>query len=88
MQGHDPVGGADELAADEDCRDGRRTPKASGEVALHVAAAWVLVQLVDRGAHAEAREEACHRVAHRAVARGEDHHRFLGRQLCHPLHRV
>jgi hypothetical protein len=79
VQGHDLVGGADEPAADEDGGDGRRASEAAGEVALHVAAARVLVQLVHRRAHAQLGEEARHRVAHRALARREDHHRLLRR---------
>ncbi|CAN6347927.1 unnamed protein product [Urochloa humidicola] len=85
VQRHDRVGGADEPAAYEDSRDRRRTAEAAGELPLHLAAARVLVELVHRRVHAELGEEAQHRVAHRALAPGEDHHRLLRRQPGHPL---
>jgi hypothetical protein len=89
VQRHDLVGGANEVAADEDSRDRRRAAEAAGELPLHVAAARVLVQLVHRRAHAKLGEEARHRVAHRALAPREDHHRLLRRQPRHPLrHRL
>jgi hypothetical protein len=81
VQRHDPVGGPDELAADEDGGDGRRAAKAAGELPLHVLSPGVLVQLMHRRAHAEVEEEAHHRVAHRALARREDHHGLLRREL-------
>jgi hypothetical protein len=81
VQRHDPVGGPDELAADEDGGDGRRAAEAAGELPLHVMSPGVLVQLMHRRAHAEVEEEALHRVAHRALARREDHHGLLRRQL-------
>jgi hypothetical protein len=81
VQRHDLVGGADEIAADEDGGDGRRAAEAAGELALHVTSPGVLVELVHRCAHAEVGEEGLHRVAHRALARREDHHGLLRRQL-------
>ena len=60
VQRHDLVGGANEVAADEDGRDRRRAAEAAGELPLHVAAARVLVQLVHRRAHVELGEEAWH----------------------------
>ena len=85
VQRHDLVGGANEVAADEDGRDRRRAAEAAGELPLHLAASRVLVHLVHRRAHAEVGEEAQHRVAHRALARREDHHRLLRRQRRHPI---
>ena len=85
VQGHDLVGGADEVAADEDGGDRRCASEAASELPLHLAPARVLVELVDGRAHAELVEEARHRVAHRALARREDHHRLLRRQSRHPL---
>ena len=87
VERHDAVGGADELAGDEDGGDGRGAAEAAGEVALHVPAVErVAVELVDGGADAEVGEAAHHRVAHRAVARREAHNRLLRRQLRRPLH--
>ena len=82
---HCLVGGADEPAADEEGKDGRRAAEAAGELPLHLTAARVLVELVHRRAHPQLGEEARHRVAHRALARREDHRRLLRRQSRHPL---
>ena len=80
VQRHDLVGGAD-----VECGDARRAAEPAGELPLHLTAARVLVELVHRRAHPQLGEEARHRVAHRALARREDHRRLLRRQSRHPL---
>ena len=85
VQGHDPIHIPDEFATDEDGGDGRRASEAAGELSLHLASPGVLVELVHRRAHAEVGEKANHGVAHRALARREDHYRLLRRQLRQPV---
>jgi len=89
VERHDPVGAADELAADEDGGDGG-APAAQHleEGALHVLAPGVSVQLVHQRVHAQVRHQLRHRVAHAAAAQREHHHRTLRRQLHHTLHLI
>ena len=64
---------------------GGARPRPRASLPLHLTAARVLVELVHRRAHPQLGEEARHRVAHRALARREDHRRLLRRQSRHPL---
>lgn len=87
---HDSVHGADELAADEDDRDGGGAAgtEEAGEGALHVGATWVLVELVDGGVDPHAAKEALDGVAHAARAHAEDDDGVLGGQPLDALQRV
>jgi hypothetical protein len=86
VEGHDPVGAADELATYEDGGDGG-APAAEHleQRALHLLTPGVAVQLVDQRVHAQVLHQLRHRVAHAAGAQREHHHRPLRRQLHHAV---
>ena len=86
VKGHDPVGAADELAADKDGGDGRApTAEHLEQRALHLLAPGVAVQLVHQRVYAQVLHQLRHRVAHAAGAQREHHHRALRRQLHHTV---
>ncbi|CAN1807090.1 hypothetical protein LINPERHAP1_LOCUS24902 [Linum perenne] len=85
MKGHNRVSRANKLAPNENSWN-RRVATELNKGPLHLLATWVLIQLVNGGAHTLLVEEPLDCMAHVARALAEDHHRLLRSQLRHLVH--
>lgn len=88
MEGHDFVGGADEVAADEDRRHGGVAAH-PGQGSLHFFPVLVVgVDVVHVGLHAQLLEQDVHRVAQTTCGFAKDHYAVLGRQAFYLFHSI
>lgn len=86
VESHEGLDATQELAADEDGRNGLLAIRQEViEHGLDVVAGGVLIELDDGGSHAEAEEEALGHGAHAAATHAEHHHCIAGSQLLHCL---
>ncbi|CAI0466700.1 unnamed protein product, partial [Linum tenue] len=85
MKGHDLIGTADKVAADEHNRKVTGNT-VSSQCLLDLPATWDLVELVDCRVNTKVEEQGLDGVTHAARALAEHHHRPLRRQLEHSIH--
>ncbi|CAI0467486.1 unnamed protein product [Linum tenue] len=85
MKGHDLIGAADKVPADEHHRKVTGNT-VSSQCLLDLPATGDLVELVDGGVDTEIAEQGLDGVTHATTALAEHHHRPLRRHLEHSLH--
>lgn len=86
VESHEGLDSTQELASDEDGRDGLLAIRAEViEHSLDVVAGGMFIELDDGGSHAKAEEEALGHGAHAAATHAEHNHCIAGGQLPHCL---